>query len=101
MNFELKNILERDFETYMFRFYAEFKRFTLEDLSVFCSTVLNYYVSNTVLELSKKKEAAYYLVTLYNKGIGNRITEEHLQLIAHTIASSEEVDFSVVRRLFG
>lgn len=101
MNIEIQQQLGKDFETYMFKFYNEYKRFDIQDFSSFSSTLLNYYVNNRVIDISDKKETAYYLTTLFNKGMGNRILEEHLQLIAHTIISDYSVDFTVVQRLFG
>lgn len=97
---EIKTLLEKDFEIYMNSFFAEFKRFSLDDFSNFSTTILNYYVNNKVIEPSAKKEAAYYLTTLYNKGMGNRIVEEHLQLIAENIAVNYNIDFAVVKKLF-
>lgn len=101
INTEIQQLLETDFEKYMFSFYNEYKRFGLEDFNNFSTTILNYYINNKVIELNDRKEAAYYLTTLYNKGIGNRIIEEHLQLISQTIASDYNIDFSVIQRLFG
>lgn len=92
--------LQQDFESYMHKFYAVHKRFNLEDFGVFVTTLLNHYVNNHVIELKDKKEAAYFMTSLYNKGIGNRITEEHLQAIAQTIAQDYTVDFAVIQFLF-
>jgi len=100
MQIEIQQQLEQDFETYMHKFYVENKRFTLEDFSTFSMTLLNYYTNNKAIDISQKKEAAYFLCTLYNKGIGNRIIEEHLQVIAQTIANDYSVDFTVIQRLF-
>lgn len=100
MDITIQNQLLQDFETYMGRYYAAFQRFGLEDFGNFSSTIINYYVNNRLIPISNKKDAAYYLTTLYNKGIGNRITEEHLQMIAETIAADSNVDFEVVKLLF-
>lgn len=100
MIIEINKQLEKDFEAYMFKFYNEFKRFSMEDFAAFSSTLLNYYVNNKVIDLEYKQEAAYFLTTLFNKGIGNRITEEHLQIIAQTITSDYNIDFTVVNRIF-
>ena len=101
MTVEIKQQLEGDFETYMFKFYNEFKHFRLEDFSNFSTTLLNYYVNNKVIAMEDKKESAYYLTTLFNKGMGNRITEEHVHLIAQTISADYTIDFTVVKRLVG
>lgn len=100
MDITIKNQLLKDFENYMTSFYASFNRFSLDDFSGFSSTILNYYVSNKFIMLNEKKEAAFYLTTLYNKGIGNRITDDHLQLISEMIANDSSIDFNVVKRLF-
>ncbi len=100
MTTEVKVVLEKDFESYMHSFFNEFKRFSLDDFSNFSTTILNYYVNNKVIEPTDKKEAAYYLTTLYNKGMGNRIIEEHLQVIAESIAVNYNIDFAVVKKLF-
>lgn len=99
MDILIKKQLEQEFETYMFGFFNEFKRFSLEDFGSFATTLLNYYINNNRLPQSDKSEASYYLVTLYNKGIGNRITEEHLQVISKTIADDSSIDFMVAQRL--
>lgn len=100
MDVQLKERLEQKFESYMFSFYNEFKRFSLEDFGTFATTLLNYYINNKTLEAKDKSDAAYYMATLYNKGIGCRITEEHLQLIKKTIVEDYSVDFMVAQRLF-
>ena len=101
MDFEITKQLEHDFELYMIKFYNKFNRFNLEDFGNFASTILNYNVQNHQIDPKIKQAYAYYLTTLYNKGIGNRITEEHLQIIAQTIAADSVVDFNVVQELFG
>lgn len=100
MDIRIQEKLEKDFESYMFSFYNEFKRFALEDFGTFATTLLNYYINNNTLELKSKADAAYYMCTLYNKGIGNRITEEHLQIIAKAIVEDYSIDFVVAQRLF-
>lgn len=100
MIIEINKQLEKDFEAYMLKFYNEFKRFSMEDFAAFSSTLLNYYVSNSVIDIHKKQEAAYFLTKLFNKGMGNRITEEHLQIIAQTITADHNVDFTIVNRIF-
>lgn len=100
MDILIKKQLEQEFENYMFSFFNEFKRFSLEDFGSFAATLLNYYINNNRLPQSEKPEASYYLATLYNKGIGNRITEEHLQVISKAIADDSSIDFMVAQRLF-
>lgn len=100
LDFDVKQQLENDFEQYMRKFYASFKRFSLEDFGTFASTVINYYVQNRVVEVPDRSETAYFLTSLYNKGMGNRITEEHLQLISTSIANDYTIDFNVIKLLF-
>lgn len=99
MDILIKKQLEREFESYMYSFYSEFKRFSLDDFGNFATTLLNCYINNHTLDRSEKSEAAYYLITLYNKGIGNRISEAHLHVIAKTIEEDFSVDFAVMQRL--
>lgn len=99
MDILVRKQLEQEFELYMYGLFNESKRFSLEDFGSFATTVLNYYISNNRMVESDKIEAAYYLTSLYNKGIGNRITEDHLQLISKTIADDSSVDFIVLQRL--
>lgn len=99
MDILLKKKLESDFESYMFEFYRTFKRFNLQDFGSFATTLLNYYVNNKVVPIGQKKEAAYFLISLYNKGIGNRISEEHLQEIAQTIEADYSIEYTVMQRL--
>ena len=100
IDYEISKQLESDFEKYMFKFYSKFKRFGVEDFGTFATTILNYNVQNHLIDNKLKQEYAYFLTTLYNKGMGNRITEEHLQLISKAIASDSTVDFNVVQELF-
>lgn len=93
--------LEEDFERYMLKFYAKYKRFSLEDFGDFSATILNYNVQNNVIDAQEKGAYAAFLVSLYNKGIGNRITEEHQRQIANAIASDYSVNFTVIKELFG
>lgn len=101
INFEIQKQLESDFEKYMLSFYAKHNRFSLEDFGAFATTVLNFNVQNHRIDPKIKQEYAYYLTTLYNKGIGNRITEEHLQSISSVIASDTTVDYAVIQELYG
>lgn len=101
MDKQIEIQLKKDFEKYMLSFYNEFKRFSLEDFGLFATTVVNYYINNKAIPLENRQDAAYFLTSLYNKGIGSRITEEHLQQISKAIASDFTIDFTVVQRVFG
>ena len=96
----VKKQLTDDFEKYMTKFYAEHRRFSLEDFGLFAATMLNHYSHNRIIAGEDRKDAAYFLTTLYNKGIGNRIIEEHLQSIAQMIEQDPSVDFQVMQILF-
>ncbi|MGN0002288.1 MAG: hypothetical protein ACI35V_02535 [Sphingobacterium composti] len=100
LDFEISKKLEKDFEKYMLSFYGKHQRFSIEDFGNFASSIINYNVQNHLIDPKIKKEYAYYLTTLYNKGIGNKITEEHLQVIAKAISSDSSVDFGVIQELF-
>lgn len=101
IDFEISKQLEKDFETYMLKFYTKHQRFSIEDFGNFASSIINYNVQNHAIDPKIKKEYAYFLTSLYNKGIGNRITEEHLQTIAEAISSDSSVNFAVIQELFG
>jgi hypothetical protein len=101
IDFEVSKQLASDFERYMFKFYTKYQRFSIEDFGKFASSILNYNVQNHLIDPKIKREYAYFLTTLYNKGIGNRISEEHLQVIAEAISSDSSVDFTVIQELFG
>lgn len=101
MNIEVSKQLQEDFERYMIQFLARHQRFTFEDFGNFAVTLLNYNVNNHIIDLKLKKQYAYFLTSLYNKGIGNRITEEDLQEIAHVIATDHRVDFNIINELYG
>jgi len=101
IDFEVSKQLEGDFERYMFKFYTKYQRFSIDDFGKFASSIINYNVQNHLIDPKIKKEYAYFLTTLYNKGIGNRITEEHLQVIAKAVSSDSSVDFAVIQELFG
>src|SRR5690606_41969446 len=90
IDIEVSKQLEQDFEKYMLQFFAKYQRFSLEDFGTFAVSILNYNVNNHRIDKKLKEEYAYFLISLYNKGIGNRITEEHLREIAHVIAMRSE-----------
>ena len=100
MHIETRQLLQADFEKYMTAFYAMHRKFSLEDFGAFATTVINNYINNNVILLEDKSEAAYFLTTLYNKGIGNRIIEDHLLMISQTITNDTTVDFEVIKMLF-
>ena len=100
MDYTLRQQLTDDFELYMRKFYAQHKRFSLEDFGTFAATLLNLYGHNQILKIDQRLEAAYFLTTLYNKGIGNRIIEEHLQSIAKMLHDDTTVDFQVMQIMF-
>ena len=101
MDYTISKQLEQDFERYMMSFYAKFKRFSIEDFGKFATTLLNYNIQNHQIGIKMKQQYAYFLTTLFNRGIGNRITEEHLQEIANVIAADSSVDFAIIQELFG
>lgn len=101
MNIEVSKQLQEDFEKYMVHFYSLHQRFSLEDFGDFAVSVINYNVDNHSIDPQLKKQYAYFLASLYNKGIGNRITEEHLQKIAEVIAADYRVDFNIINQLYG
>lgn len=94
-----KDSLRSAFEKYMLAFYQEEGRFHLNDFADFAITWLNYQVNARLLKPKDKKEAAYYLVTLYNKGMGNRIVEDDLQAITDFICKDYSVDFQILQRI--
>ena len=100
IEFTIQQQLEKDFERYMLKFYTKFKRFSFEDFGKFATTIINYNMQNHLIDQSQKNEYAYFLTTLFNKGMGNRISEEHLQLMAQAIAADTSVDFNVINELF-
>ncbi|MCA5004875.1 hypothetical protein [Sphingobacterium bovistauri] len=101
IDFEVSKQLERDFERYMYMFYTKHQRFSIEDFGAFASTIINYNVQNHTIDSQLRHQYAYLLTSLYNKGIGNRITEEHLQIISQAIAADSSVNFNVIKELYG
>ena len=100
LDITLQQQLTQDFESYMQKFYAQHRRFSLMDFGTFAATILNHYSHNRILPADQRHDAAYYLTTLYNKGIGNRIVEEHLQEIATMLTQDSTTDFQVMQLLF-
>lgn len=96
-----KTVLKRDFDKYMLDFYQVHKRFTFEEFGDFATTLLNYYVNAQIIDPQYKMEAAYYLTTLYNRGIGNRITEQDMSTIARVIAQDHSLDMRVLGKILG
>jgi hypothetical protein len=94
---------ERDlkpvFEKYMRAFYHEHGRFTINDFVDFAVTLLNYEINSQIRDAKTKKDAAYYLATLYNQGMGNRIEEDDLQSIAKFIYDDYSLDFEILERI--
>jgi len=94
-----KERLTRDYNTYMLDFYQVHKRFTFEEFGDFATTLLNYYVNAQIITPKEKFEAAYYLTTLYNKGMGNRITEQDMQTIARVITNDYSLNIQLLDKI--
>ena len=86
---------------YMRSFFQERGRFDLNDFADFAVTLLNYKVNAQIIPPHEKKEAAYYLATLYNRGMGNRIVESDLQQIAEMITTDYALDMQILQRILG
>ncbi|HMR18986.1 MAG TPA: hypothetical protein PKA53_06780 [Sphingobacterium sp.] len=71
----------------------------MNDFVDFAITLLNYRIHSKLLDSKDKKDAAYYLAALYNKGMGNRIVEEDLQAITDFIDKDYSVDFQILQRI--
>lgn len=93
--------LKLAFEKYMRMFYQENGRFSFIDFVDFAVTLLNYQINSQALEPNAKREAAYYLATLYNKGMGNRIVEDDLQKITDMIVQDYALDMQILQRILG
>lgn len=91
--------LKQSFEAYMRVFYQEHGRFDFNDFVDFAVTLLNYKVNAQVIAVQEKHEAAYYLTTLYNRGVGNRIVEADLQKITDMITADYALDMQILHRI--
>ncbi len=96
-----RTTLKRDFNKYVLDFYQVHKHFTFEEFGDFATTLLNYYVNAQIIESQDKMDAAYYLTTLYNKGMGNRITEDDMTTIARVIARDYSFNMQVLEKILG
>lgn len=101
IDINIKKQLEEDFERYSFEFYNVNKRFTLEDFGLFATSIINYNVQNHRISTELKIEYALHLTKLYNYGIGNIISNNHLNEIAKVIASDFTVDFNIIKDVYG
>lgn len=98
MYWTIKNSVKTDFDKYMFTYYSFCNRFSLEEFADYATSLINYYVLNQHITRSQKKEVALYLVFLYNKGVGNAITEEHIHKIADLIVLDESLNFTIINK---
>lgn len=96
-----RDSLKQSFEAYMRVFYQEHGRFAFNDFVDFAVTLLNYNINAQIISAQDKREAAYYLTTLYNRGMGNRITEADLQRITDMIVTDYALDMQILQRILG
>ena len=60
-------------------------------------SLLNIYVNSKVIKENQKIYCAKYLVTEYNRGIGNSFTESEIIKISNDIIKDKTLDFILLR----
>lgn len=100
MNENEKQKLRYDFEKYMRHCMQGKGQFTLLDFVAFASTLINF-TNDASKNNNERQPIAYYLLDLYNAGIGNRITKDDLNELVVLILSDPNIDFEIVSFLYG
>lgn len=98
MTTQQQEMIIRDFEKYMHYTTQYNIPFTLERFVTFATSLVNFYSGSSLI--TDRKESALLLSRSFNKGIGNRITQEDLDQIADLIISDPTVDYSILNLIF-
>ena len=95
-----QELIRTDFERYIKYVSATQKIFNFESFLTFSSTLVNFYIGSSLLNNSEKDDAALFLVNLYNKGMGNRISAEDIKHLALLIAEDSQIDYTIIQAIF-
>ncbi|WP_270090622.1 hypothetical protein [Sphingobacterium sp. SYP-B4668] len=100
MNDSIKDTLKTDFQKFMTYCLGTNGGFGFEEFGDYTTSVLNFYVGSSVLKISEKEAAAYYLCQLYNQGIQNVMSRSDMEELAHELAGDPTLEYAVLRPIF-
>jgi len=94
-----KEMVRTDFEKFFKSLKKRGQSLSFEVFGGYSASVLNYYLSNGLLQKEDKPEAGRYLVQLFNAGLGNRITPADQQEITQVIIGDPTIDYSLIQAI--
>ena|SRR5690606_15005361 len=101
MTNEQKKMVVGDFEKFMQHILHQGNEFTLEMFIKFGTSLVNFYTGSQLITSIDRKPTGLLLVTCFNKGIGNRISDKDLDEISDFIISDSSLDYSILNPIFG
>ena len=97
ISIDIKKELFDDFGLIMTKSISETGGFSLDRFYKSSVSLLNIYVNSKVIKENQKIYCAKYLVTEYNRGIGNSFTESEIIKISNDIIKDKTLDFILLR----
>lgn len=95
-----KDMIRTDFEKFFKSLKVRVEGLSFEVFGSYSASVLNFYVSNGLIENTEKQLAGEYLVHLFNAGYGNRISLQDRTTITQLIIDNSDMDYTVIRAIF-
>ncbi len=93
-------MIQSDFEKFVKYQMKAFGSFDFQRFGHYAASILNFYVGSSLLLLEEKLDAAWFLTTLYNKGMRNRISDEDMREMAAIFSKDPTLDYSVIQPVF-
>ncbi|HLS96389.1 hypothetical protein BC792_102250 [Sphingobacterium allocomposti] len=100
MTAQQREMIVGDFERYMRYIQSQNRAFTLADFVTFATSLINFYSGSQLIDTAERKDTALILSSSFNKGLGNRITEDDIGQISELIISDPTLDYSILSPIF-
>lgn len=95
-----RDAIRRDFEKYMRYVLDKRLDFGLEDLVVFASSLVNFYLGSGLISPEDKEKSARYIVHLFNGGLSHKIISEDIESLTQVILEDSAIDYSILQPIF-
>lgn len=95
-----QEMITQDFERYIAYVVKQQISFDFPAFLTFSSSLLNFYIGSSLLKVPEKEAAGLFLGNLYNKGLGNRISDEDISSLALLITEDPHIDYAIIQAIF-
>lgn len=93
-------MIQSDFEKFFRSLQKQNKILDFELFGKYGSSILNFYVGSSLLNVQQKSEASHYLCGLFNAGLGNIISTNDLMEISDVIFKDQTLDYGIINSVF-